>query len=89
MCFAIASFFLPSFFSFWFCRSQDGKYIATGGSQGILRLWEIHLPHEVRFITEVVSHSKAINSVAFSLNDKQIVSGGDDGSVFIWSVFVN
>ncbi len=75
-------------FDDWF-RSHDGRYIATGGSAGILRLWELNLPHEIRFITEVIGHSKAINSVAFSNKDKQVVSVGDDGSIFIWSFFAN
>ncbi len=86
-CKSSSRYHLISFYD-WF-RSHDGRYIATGGSAGILRLWELNLPHEIRFITEVIGHSKAINSVAFSNKDKQVVSVGDDGSIFIWSFFAN
>lgn len=68
-------------------RSNDGRYVATGGSAGIIRLWEIHLPNHIQFISEFTGHSKAITSIAFSLNDKQVVSCGQDGSVFIWWFF--
>lgn len=69
--------------------SHDGRYIVTGGTACILRLWELNLPHEIRFVSEMIGHSRAITSVAFSLNDKQIVSVGEDSSIFIWSLFTN
>jgi WD40 repeat protein len=68
--------------------SHDGRFIVTGGSQGILRLWEISLPHGgMRLLNSVVGHSKAITSAAFSLSDKQVVSVGEDGSIFVWWFF--
>lgn len=63
--------------------------VVTGGTAGLLRMWRLqlepslalHRAHEVR------GHSRAILSVAFSLDDKQIVSVGEDGGIFVWSVF--
>ncbi len=67
-----------------FCRSNDGKYCITGGTAGVLRVYEVNLPHGVRMISTMHGHSKAITSVAFSNNDKQVVSVGEDGSIFVW-----
>ncbi len=71
------------------CRSHDGKYVATGGTAGVVRLWALQLPHSVRFVSEVRGHSKAINCLEFSQDDKQIVSVGEDGGIFIWCVYAN
>ncbi len=65
--------------------SHDGQYVITGGTAGMLRIWKNHLPQpHLSLINEFVAHSKPITSVAFSLNDKQVVSVGEDGSVMIW-----
>lgn len=76
--------------------SHDGKYLVTGGSEGILRLFEL-IPNQVgsdgsnpalHLVSESKGHSHGINSVAFSLDDKQIVSVGDDGGIFVWCMYV-
>jgi len=57
----------------------------TGGTAGILRIWQSHLPSpHLSYINQYVAHSKAITSIAFSLNDKQLVSVGEDGGIMIW-----
>jgi WD40 repeat protein len=87
--------------------SHDGNWLATGGTEGVLRLWQLNLAFEnnssttmqsslsskqqqqvIRFVSEVTGHSKTINSVAFSNDDKQLVSVGDDGGIFVWCFFV-
>jgi WD40 repeat protein len=65
-------------------RSNDGKLIATGGSMGIVRLWEYD---SARLIFEKKGHSLPITSLSFSNDDKLLVSGGEDGAVCIWNVF--
>ncbi len=69
--------------------SHDGKMVATGGTTGLLRTWNLQLEPSValRRGQTVRGHSRAILAVAFSLDDKQIVSVGEDGGVFVWSVF--
>jgi WD40 repeat protein len=73
-------------FYLFFIRSHNGRYIVTGGTAGILRLWDYKLGQQ---ICEVSGHSGAINSCAFSPDDKQIISVGDDGAIFVWCVFNN
>jgi WD40 repeat protein len=75
--------------------SHDGRFIATGGSEGVLRLWEV-IPNgapgsgaspSLSLVSESKGHSKGINSVAFSLDDKQVVTVGEDGAIFVWCVY--
>lgn len=68
-------------------ESHDGRYFVTGGSAGILRIWTLVNSNQgvsLQLVSDVRGHSKGISSVAFSMNDKQVVSAGDDGSIFVW-----
>lgn len=70
-----------------FCHilsSHDGSLIATGGSTGVVRLWDACT---FELLSEVTGHSDVINSLKFTPDDKQIISGGEDGSIFCWCVF--
>lgn len=73
--------------------SHDGKFIATGGSAGVLRLWELvdmnssEYAPSLSLVSESQGHSKSINSLAFSLDDKQIVTTGMDGAIFVWCFY--
>jgi WD40 repeat protein len=65
--------------------SQDGKFIAIGGTMGIVRLFRYETG---KLITSIKGHSSTINALSFSPDDKQIVSVGEDGSIFIWCLFL-
>ncbi len=56
----------------------------TGGSEGIIRVWRVDLPYGLQQVSSKHAHSKAITSLAFSKSDKQAISVGEDGSIFIW-----
>lgn len=95
---------------FDFFRSHDGRWIATGGSACVVRVWEF-IPgnlepaqpptndtrgrqpygHNQRdpliLINESRGHSRAITSIAFSNDSKQLVSVGEDGGIFVWCFF--
>ena len=64
--------------------SHNGKFFATGGSEEIVRLWDIGTG---KVLGEGSGHSGTINTVAFSADDKQFISGGKDGSIFLWNVY--
>lgn len=66
--------------------SQDGKFIATGGTAGLVRLWEYE---SSQLIAEAAGHSGTITSIAFSADGKQITSVGSDGSIFMWMLIRN
>ena len=63
-------------------RSHDGRWIVTGGTAGVIRLWEVIAQsgsptlHFVAQSKAENSHSKPITAIAFSLDDKQVISTG-------------
>lgn len=61
--------------------SNSGRFIATGGTAGIVRLW--WYPSGT-MIASAEGHHAAIHSVTFSINDKQLVSAAADGAVIVW-----
>ena len=65
--------------------AHDGKTFATGGSEQILRLWDLG---SGKVISEGLGHSGTISSIAYSYDDKQIISGGRDGSIFLWNLYM-
>lgn len=64
--------------------SHDQKIFSTGGSEMIVKLWDIG---SGSIIGEGTGHSGCIRSLSFSADDKQVVSGGDDGNILLWNIF--
>jgi WD40 repeat protein len=58
-----------------FVFSSDGQLILVGGYDGILRLYQTQTGQEIR---RFEGHSAPVNSVAFSRDDKLILSGSGD-----------
>lgn len=60
--------------------SPDGKYLAVAASIGIW-LYDMKTYQEVALLTGPAGH---IKSVDFSPNGKTIISGSQDGAVYLW-----
>src|SRR5262249_2774764 len=62
--------------------SSDAKSIATGGSDGTIRLTEVATGKTIR---EFKGHTGPVASVALSTDGKRLVSGSFDGTARIWN----
>ncbi len=69
---------------FYVTAAPDGRHFATGGSQGVLRVWEFATG---KCVSEQKGHSSTISCVKFSPDGKQIVTTGTDGLVLVWNMF--
>lgn len=65
--------------------SHSGSVVATGGTKKILKLFSTQPGHKL--LASVVGHSGAITDLTFSPDDKQLVTVGDDGVIFVWNCF--
>jgi WD40 repeat protein len=58
---------------------------ATGGTDQVVKLWDART---CRVVTEGLGHSGCIRDVQFSPDDKQLLSVGDDGNIFVWNLYL-
>ena len=63
------------------CVSPDGRWIATGGKDQTIKLWDVATGKEVRTFT---GHANIVECVCFSPDGLQIASGSDNGVIKLW-----
>jgi WD40 repeat protein len=63
--------------------SKDGKFIALGAKDGVLKVFNVRAnnPNEV---VSLVGHKGMIRAIAFTPDGQKIVSGGDDRMLRVW-----
>ena len=62
--------------------SKDKKYFATGGSRGLVTIWDFNKEHDV---ISFETHKNGITSLGFSPDGKYIVSGSNNGKSVVIS----
>ncbi|GMF34158.1 unnamed protein product [Phytophthora fragariaefolia] len=60
------------------------EVFATGGNDRLVKLWDFNTN---QLIMDGLGHSGNVRGLAFSPDDRQLVSVGDDGCVFVWNLY--
>ncbi|EGR29900.1 WD40 repeat protein [Ichthyophthirius multifiliis] len=68
------------------CVSKSGTFFVTGGTEKSVKVWNI--VNGSLLFEGKGGHSSTINIVQISDNDKQIISGGKDGNILIWDLYM-
>lgn len=66
--------------------SHNGKLFATGGTDDMVKLWDMATG---RLLADGVAHSSHVLDVQFSPDDRQLVSVGADGNTMVWNVYMD
>jgi len=61
----------------------DGKTLASGAEDGVVRLWDVASCRELRRFGE---HSRQVATVAFTPNGQVLASGSQDCTIALWDV---
>jgi WD40 repeat protein len=63
--------------------SAAGRWLATGDSYGLVRLWDLRSPKTCR---KYQAHRGPVRSLALSADGRWLASGGDDTAVLVWDL---
>ncbi|MGW6153696.1 TIR domain-containing protein [Streptomyces sp. NPDC055144] len=64
--------------------SPDGKTIASGSDDGMVRLWDAATQQKIG--APFIGHNNGVTSVAFGPDGKTLASSGSDGTVRLWNI---
>jgi len=63
--------------------SSDGKWIASGGDDGMLKIWDIS---SGRLLASLVQRDASIQSIAFSPSSNYVATLTESGRLSIWNI---
>ena len=65
------------------CYSPDGRYLASGNSDGSIKIWKIESGEEIKTLKNL---GNIVNSVCYSPDGKYLASGNSGGVIKIWKI---
>jgi WD40 repeat protein len=66
--------------------SPDGRWLASGGSDGSIALWDVHEPVEAELKTTLHGHRDRVFGVAFHPDGTLLAGGSADHTVSLWNL---
>ncbi|CAG2120805.1 unnamed protein product, partial [Medioppia subpectinata] len=63
--------------------SPDGRWLASGGDEGSVKLWDLPAG---KMLAELKGHTSAITDVAFHPNEFLLASSSADGTIKFWDL---
>jgi WD40 repeat protein len=63
--------------------SPDGKAVAAGSVDGVVRLWDVATG---RNLLQLTGHRGAVFALAFSADGRRLASASWDGTVLVWDL---
>ena len=63
--------------------STEGRWIASGGWDSVVKLWDVKTRREIH---KLRGHREVITGLSFSHDSRRLVSSSDDASAKIWDV---
>ncbi len=68
--------------------SPDGKWLASGGDEGHINLWDVTSGKTIRTFRHAMRENcwNELSSLSFSPDSKLLASAGGDGNVRLWDV---
>lgn len=66
--------------------SPDGRTLASGGSDGAVRLWDTATGSEVKTLGTHPGMFNSVESVAFRPDGQNVASGSEDSTIRLWDV---
>jgi WD40 repeat protein len=63
--------------------SPDGRFLASGGDDQSIRLWEVSSGRE---LARWQSHESSVTALTFGSDGMLLISGGADGTLKLWNL---
>lgn len=63
--------------------SPDGRYVASGGQDNTIIIWDLYSRKELR---KLIGHTSFVNYISYSPDGKFLASGSLDKTIRIWNV---
>jgi hypothetical protein len=61
--------------------APDGRRLATGGAESVVKLWDVSL---MQVVVDLTGHEGPVNSLAFSPDGNTLASASADATVRLW-----